>query len=107
MFFNKKKTLINLKKKIKFFLHEKNNFILFLNFHNHFFYNYIKGIFVVRGTLFAKYEALAKENASSYINPNNKRVLSQNGFNSDGTPETMLSTRYLLVFHLAFSCREV
>ncbi|XP_059448528.1 transcription factor MYB124 isoform X1 [Corylus avellana] len=35
----------------------------------------------------AKYEALAKENASSYINPNNKRVLSQNGFNSDGTPE--------------------
>jgi myb proto-oncogene protein len=35
----------------------------------------------------AKYEALAKENASSYINPNNKRVLSQNVFNSDGTSE--------------------
>ncbi|KAB1208024.1 Myb-related protein B [Morella rubra] len=36
----------------------------------------------------AKYEALAKENASSYINTNNKRVIPQNGFNTDGTPET-------------------
>lgn len=36
----------------------------------------------------AKYEALAKENACSYITSNNKRVLSQNGFNKDGVSET-------------------
>ncbi|KAF5449678.1 hypothetical protein F2P56_030098 [Juglans regia] len=36
----------------------------------------------------AKYEALAKENACSYINSNNKRVIPQNGFNTDGVSET-------------------
>ncbi|XP_059655893.1 transcription factor MYB124 isoform X2 [Cornus florida] len=35
----------------------------------------------------AKHEALAKENTSC-INPNNKRVLCQNGFNTDGISET-------------------
>ncbi|KAG2707238.1 hypothetical protein I3760_05G139400 [Carya illinoinensis] len=36
----------------------------------------------------AKYEALAKENACSYINSNNKRVIPQNGSNTDGVSET-------------------
>ena len=36
----------------------------------------------------AKYEALAKENASSYINSNNKRVVCRNGYNTDVTSET-------------------
>ncbi|KAL6294703.1 hypothetical protein ACE6H2_002845 [Prunus campanulata] len=36
----------------------------------------------------AKYEALAKENATSYINSNDKRVIIRNGFNTDGTTET-------------------
>ncbi|GLU17114.1 hypothetical protein SLE2022_335080 [Rubroshorea leprosula] len=35
----------------------------------------------------AKYEALAKENSNSYINLNNKRILLQNGLNTDGTRE--------------------
>jgi myb proto-oncogene protein len=35
----------------------------------------------------AKYEALAKENATSYINPNDKRVIIRNGFSTDGTSE--------------------
>ncbi|XWS64286.1 hypothetical protein CRYUN_Cryun06bG0173200 [Craigia yunnanensis] len=35
----------------------------------------------------AKYDALAKENTTSCINPNNKRILLQNGFNTDGTTE--------------------
>ncbi|PRQ40819.1 putative transcription factor MYB-HB-like family [Rosa chinensis] len=35
----------------------------------------------------AKYEALAKENASSYMNQNDKRVIIRNGFNTDGTSE--------------------
>ncbi|KAJ4711298.1 MYB transcription factor [Melia azedarach] len=35
----------------------------------------------------AKYEALAKENSNAYINPNNKRILFENGFNADGTLE--------------------
>ncbi|XP_004297324.1 PREDICTED: myb-related protein 315-like isoform X1 [Fragaria vesca subsp. vesca] len=35
----------------------------------------------------AKYEALAKENATSYMNPNGKRVIIRNGFNTDGTSE--------------------
>jgi hypothetical protein len=52
------------------------------------FYGHFSFLLLIK---LAKYEALAKENASSYINPNNKRVLSQNGFNSDGTPETMFS----------------
>ncbi|TQD80527.1 hypothetical protein C1H46_033943 [Malus baccata] len=36
----------------------------------------------------AKYEALAKENAASYINQNDKRVIIRNGVNTDGTAET-------------------
>ncbi|KAL5759568.1 hypothetical protein ACOSP7_018085 [Xanthoceras sorbifolium] len=36
----------------------------------------------------AKYEALAKENNNACMNSNNKRVLFQNGFNTDGTPES-------------------
>ncbi|XP_050375201.1 transcription factor MYB124-like isoform X3 [Argentina anserina] len=35
----------------------------------------------------AKYEALAKENATSYVNSNDKRVIIRNGFNTDGTSE--------------------
>ncbi|KAK8508161.1 hypothetical protein V6N13_055614 [Hibiscus sabdariffa] len=35
----------------------------------------------------AKYEALAKENTASFINPNNKRILLQNGLNVDGTAD--------------------
>ncbi|KAF5726805.1 MYB family protein [Tripterygium wilfordii] len=36
----------------------------------------------------AKYEALAKENKTSFINQNNKRIIIHNGFNADGTPDT-------------------
>ncbi|XVF43085.1 hypothetical protein PTKIN_Ptkin02bG0012100 [Pterospermum kingtungense] len=40
----------------------------------------------------AKYEALAKENTTICINPNNKRILIQNGFNTDGTTECTASS---------------
>lgn len=40
----------------------------------------------------AKYEALAKENSTSYMNSNNKRVLLRSGFSTDGTSETIGSS---------------
>ncbi|XP_031271015.1 transcription factor MYB124-like isoform X1 [Pistacia vera] len=55
----------------------------------------------------AKYEALAKENNHSYMNPNNKRVLFQNGFNADGTPENTAPVKRVRRSHipdLAESC---
>ncbi|XP_061973781.1 transcription factor MYB124-like isoform X2 [Populus nigra] len=36
----------------------------------------------------AKYEALAKENKSTHINLNNKRIMLQHGLNGDGAPES-------------------
>ncbi|GLT36963.1 hypothetical protein SLA2020_113070 [Shorea laevis] len=55
----------------------------------------------------AKYEALAKENSSSFINLNNKRILVQNGFNTDGTREHIASAKRLRRTHtsdLAQNC---
>lgn len=40
----------------------------------------------------AKYEALAKENSTTYMNSNNKRVLLRSGFSTDGTSETVGSS---------------
>lgn len=48
----------------------------------------------------AKYEALAKENASSYINSNNKRVTSQHGFSKDGTLENSSPTKKMRRAHI-------
>jgi myb proto-oncogene protein len=36
----------------------------------------------------AKYEALAKENRSTHINLNNKRIMLHHGLNGDGAPES-------------------
>ncbi|KAJ7943506.1 MYB transcription factor [Quillaja saponaria] len=50
----------------------------------------------------AKYEALAKENATSYVNPNNKRIIVQNGFNADATdsrgPNKKMRTTHISEF---------
>ncbi|ESR51888.1 hypothetical protein CICLE_v10031405mg [Citrus x clementina] len=48
----------------------------------------------------AKYEALAKENNNAYINPNNKRILFQNGFGTDGTPENAAPVKKVRRAHI-------
>ncbi|XP_048441065.1 transcription factor MYB124-like isoform X1 [Pyrus x bretschneideri] len=48
----------------------------------------------------AKYEALAKENAKSYINQNDKRVIIRNGFNTDGTTETTAPPKKMRRSHI-------
>ncbi|XVE91453.1 hypothetical protein REPUB_Repub01dG0011100 [Reevesia pubescens] len=48
----------------------------------------------------AKYEALAKENTTSCINPNNKRILLQNGFNTDGTTECTAPVKRMRRSHI-------
>ncbi|CAB4264584.1 unnamed protein product [Prunus armeniaca] len=48
----------------------------------------------------AKYEALAKENATSYINSNDKRVIIRNGFNTDGTTETTAPSKKMRRTHI-------
>ncbi|OMO93189.1 hypothetical protein CCACVL1_06596 [Corchorus capsularis] len=53
----------------------------------------------------AKYEALAKENTTTCINPNNKRILLQNGFNPDGTTEcTVPAKRMRSISDLTENC---
>ncbi|KAK9028087.1 hypothetical protein V6N11_067902 [Hibiscus sabdariffa] len=55
----------------------------------------------------AKYEALAKENSNSCINPNNKRTSLQNGFNTDGTTDCAAPVKRMRRSHipdLAESC---
>ncbi|XP_062111660.1 transcription factor MYB124 isoform X2 [Humulus lupulus] len=49
----------------------------------------------------AKYEALAKENTTSYMNSNNKRVILRNGFSTDGTSETSVSTKKIRRSHIS------
>ncbi|XP_075658417.1 transcription factor MYB124-like isoform X1 [Castanea sativa] len=49
----------------------------------------------------AKYEALAKENASSYINSNNKRVVPQNGYNTDRTSGTTAPLKKMRRTHIS------
>ncbi|XVF03374.1 hypothetical protein REPUB_Repub04eG0255500 [Reevesia pubescens] len=49
----------------------------------------------------AKYEAIAKENTSSCINPNNKRILLQNGFNTDGTTECTAPVKRMRRSHIS------
>ncbi|XWS34063.1 hypothetical protein CRYUN_Cryun21dG0007100 [Craigia yunnanensis] len=49
----------------------------------------------------AKYEALAKENTTSCINPNNKRILLQNGFNTDGTTECTAPVKRMRRSHIS------
>lgn len=49
----------------------------------------------------AKYEALAKENNPSYINLNNKRVLLNNGLNTDKNPETVPPLKKMRKTHIA------
>ncbi|KAA8533001.1 hypothetical protein F0562_032882 [Nyssa sinensis] len=49
----------------------------------------------------AKHEALAKENHTSFINPNNKRVLFQNGFNTDGISETATPLKKMRSTHIS------
>ncbi|KAK9276895.1 hypothetical protein L1049_006432 [Liquidambar formosana] len=48
----------------------------------------------------AKHEALAKEN-TSYINPNNKRVLLQNGYNTEGISETTAPLKKMRRTHIS------
>ncbi|MBA0738508.1 hypothetical protein Gogos_011847, partial [Gossypium gossypioides] len=48
----------------------------------------------------AKYEALAKENSNSCINPNNKRILLQNGFNTDGTTDSAAPVKRMRRSHI-------
>ncbi|KAM1300146.1 hypothetical protein EV1_011510 [Malus domestica] len=48
----------------------------------------------------AKYEALAKENAASHINQNDKRVIIRNGFNTDGTAETTAPSKKMRRSHI-------
>ncbi|GMJ04717.1 myb domain protein 88 [Hibiscus trionum] len=48
----------------------------------------------------AKYEALAKENTASCINPNNKRILLQNGLNVDGTADCTGSVKRMRRSHI-------
>ncbi|KHG16275.1 Myb-related B [Gossypium arboreum] len=48
----------------------------------------------------AKYEALAKENSNSCINPNNKRILLQNGFNTDGTTDSAALVKRMRRSHI-------
>ncbi|KAK8686792.1 hypothetical protein V6N13_125809 [Hibiscus sabdariffa] len=55
----------------------------------------------------AKYEALAKENSNSCINPNNKRTLLENGFNTDRTTDCTAPVKRMRRSHipdLAESC---
>ncbi|KAH7515906.1 transcription factor MYB124 isoform X1 [Ziziphus jujuba] len=47
----------------------------------------------------AKYEALAKENTTSLINSNNKRIIIQNGFGTDGISETTGSAKKIRRTH--------
>ncbi|XP_021299596.1 transcription factor MYB124 isoform X2 [Herrania umbratica] len=49
----------------------------------------------------AKYEALAKENTTTCINPNNKRILFQNGFNTDGTTECTAPVKRMRRSHIS------
>ncbi|XP_030482831.2 transcription factor MYB124 isoform X1 [Cannabis sativa] len=49
----------------------------------------------------AKYEALAKENTTSYMNSNNKRVIFRNGLSTDGTSETSVSTKRIRRSHIS------
>ncbi|XP_015575305.1 transcription factor MYB124 isoform X1 [Ricinus communis] len=49
--------------------------------------NAVKNRFTTLCKKRAKYEALAKENKSTYVNSNNKRILFQNGYSADGSPE--------------------
>ncbi|XP_044487826.1 transcription factor MYB88-like isoform X2 [Mangifera indica] len=58
----------------------------------------------------AKYEALAKENNNSYMNTNKKRILFQNAFNADGTPENTAPVKRVRRSHipdLAQSCNII
>ncbi|WCJ27606.1 myb domain protein 88 [Euphorbia peplus] len=48
----------------------------------------------------AKYEALAKENKSSFINSNNKRILFHNGSSADGTTENAASAKKIRRSHI-------
>ncbi|XP_022726244.1 transcription factor MYB88-like isoform X2 [Durio zibethinus] len=48
----------------------------------------------------AKYEALAKENTTC-INPNNKRILLRNGFNTDGTTECTAPVKRMRRSHIS------
>ncbi|XP_022776904.1 transcription factor MYB124-like isoform X2 [Durio zibethinus] len=49
----------------------------------------------------AKYEALVKENNTSCINPNNKRILLQDGFNTDGTAECVAPVKRMRRSHIS------
>ncbi|KAF9673892.1 hypothetical protein SADUNF_Sadunf10G0071100 [Salix dunnii] len=58
----------------------------------------------------AKYEALAKENKSTHINLNNKRIMSHNGLNGVGAPESdppIKKTRKSHIPGLAGNCNFV
>ncbi|XP_039040559.1 transcription factor MYB88-like isoform X2 [Hibiscus syriacus] len=48
----------------------------------------------------AKYEALAKENSNSCTNPNNKRTLLENGFNTDGTTDCIAPIKRIRRSHI-------
>ncbi|KAF7112315.1 hypothetical protein RHSIM_RhsimUnG0242100 [Rhododendron simsii] len=48
----------------------------------------------------AKHEALAKENTTSYINSNNKRVILEDGFNPAGMSDTAISLKKMRRTHL-------
>ncbi|XP_057950230.1 transcription factor MYB88 isoform X3 [Malania oleifera] len=48
----------------------------------------------------AKHEALSKENNTLYINQNNKRVLFQNGYNTDGPLEGAATLKKMRRFHI-------
>ncbi|XP_039065377.1 transcription factor MYB88-like [Hibiscus syriacus] len=48
----------------------------------------------------AKYEALAKENSNSCMNPNNKRTLLEIGFNTDGTTDCTAPVKRMRRSHI-------
>ncbi|XP_065861435.1 transcription factor MYB124-like [Euphorbia lathyris] len=48
----------------------------------------------------AKYEALAKENKSTFVNSNNKRILLHNGSIADRTPENIASAKKIRRSHI-------
>ncbi|KAJ1386041.1 SANT/Myb domain [Sesbania bispinosa] len=48
----------------------------------------------------AKYEALAKENNTSYINSNNKRIIFQQGYNTDAASESTVAVKRMRRSHI-------
>ncbi|TKY69708.1 Myb-related protein B [Spatholobus suberectus] len=55
----------------------------------------------------AKYEALAKENTTSYINSNNKRILLQHGCDTDGASESAVAIKKMRRSHIPDAAEKI